>query len=413
MNIRFLTIDTFVREFNTGRVLYDPTFQRREVWLKDHQWSFLESVSKGWVFGNIVILDIDACRVHCKALRDEAGESYFAKAGAAGYKYISLDGQNRSKALEKFYENKLQITGQFVDADGETHNIKNKHFKDLPQRLKDHFKSGSSIPVRVVSSITRLEAAQIFEDLQRGCPLNDQEKRNAKQTPMADTVRGLSERYNPLMTRCLSEKKLNRMQDDEMIAKTLMMLVNNYRSPETGKAEGQIWDLNSRAINKFYDLGKDIIKLLDPCGPYIEKEFRRALEILEIVNGVIINQGEYTVGKKLVPKRQYWATVHAATHVWDNGSEIYDYKKFFSKLLKTDQKLFIDAEQAYVAARSKLVAQGKDPDKIYRDNYYHRQCQLPHQAAARLAREKALIEEIKRTPHLWADCVRQRLDVAA
>ena len=51
--------------------------------------------------------------------------------------YISLDGQNRSMAWKKFFENKIHVSGNFIDADNQEVTVRNATYNQLPERLQD------------------------------------------------------------------------------------------------------------------------------------------------------------------------------------------------------------------------------------------------------------------------------------
>lgn len=377
----------FVKEFNLTKVYYDPRFQRRVVWDKKNSNSFFESFTKGWALTSIVVLDIDKCRSYCTEIGDYTSAKYYEQIFKKGFTHISLDGQNRSKKLEAFYKNELSISGEFVDADGLSHAIVNSFFKDLPERLQDHFKTGCAIPIQVVETATQEEAALIFKALNDGEPLNAQEKRQATSTPIADLVRELSKEHQEFLKRILPEKKIRRMEDDELVANILMALMKNF---SFGK---KTWDFNTSSTDDFYALGEGFCNLKDPSCPYLLSEVERAREILDNIATTVLQQKMYSKTKP-VPKKFLWATVLACEYIWDNEFEIRNYSKFFERLVAIDKALAVASETDYADKRKEALSAGLDPDTVVENGFYHKWQNLPHQVGQRHRRADALISEI-------------------
>jgi hypothetical protein len=115
-----------------------------------------------------------------------------------GYDYISLDGGNRTSYLNEEYDT--------VEGD----------FRNLDKDLKKFF--NTTIFVLVYNDLTIQEMHQIAINTNMGCPWNEQEKRNAKTSPISDFIRGISEQYMDAAKRIISANEIVRMKGDEMYA---------------------------------------------------------------------------------------------------------------------------------------------------------------------------------------------------
>ena len=379
----------FLKEFGDGEIYYDPKFQRREVWDIICGNAFLESLTRGWAcLSTMVLADIRKCLKTAKKIGEEASIKYFQDLLNRGFGYISLDGQNRAKYLEKIMKNEVTFTGDLTDADGHIITVKNKFFKDLQVRLQDGIKI-SSITVATIVTGSQEELSVIFRNLNSGVPLNDHEKRHSHPTPIADEVRRLSAKYSDVMKKVVDEKHIRRMLDDELIAKMLMVLMPSSHPRNT------TWGLATKEIDEFYTIGNGFHQLADPGSPYDRRSMARAIMILENWSHVIQKQKVY-YGKKIVSNKMAWASLYACEWAYDNGYLISDHKEFFEILKGIDDKLSEKGENDYNDAKKDAISKGLDPQKaVPKTSYYHVWQNLPHQASQRAKRIKALVAEVQ------------------
>lgn len=370
------------KTYGDSKVFYDPAFQRRVVWERDNVNKYFESLTKDWALQSIVQADVEACLEFSVELGNDISESYFRDILSQGYKFISLDGQNRTKSIINVLSNNHTLSGIYKDADGELVNVQNVFFKDLPPRLKDHLNSGCSLTVHHVTEATKDDLSLIFRALNDGMPLNNQELRQANKTPIADWVRQMSARYSTAMARITREDHISRMADDENIAKLALCLVTDKN-----------WELSSRKIDEWYTQGLTFNTLEDAGCPYDIKQIKRVEKILKMFSAVINNQTEYPKSK-LVPKRLWYAVAYACEWMYDNNCQIASHADFFATLKKIDTRLAADSELQYSLARHKKLQDGDDPEQISPDHYYFRWQNLPHMSTYRKARKNALFNEI-------------------
>ena len=385
-----INVKKWQQEYSGAFIIhYADAFQRREVWDSACGNAFLESLTRGWVpLSTIVLAPIHKCLKAAKKNGNEADVKYFQDLLDRGFECISLDGQNRSKYLEKFMKNEVTVTGDLTDADGYTITVKNKFFKDLPVRLQDNIKI-SSISVANVVTGSQKELSEIFRNLNSGVPLNSHEKRHSYPTPIANEVRRLSEKYNSVMRKLVDEKNISRMFDDELIAKMMMVLMPSSCPRNTG------WGLSSAEIDEFYTIGNSFHQLADPGSPYDRRSMARAIAVLENWSHVIQKQKVY-YGKQRVAAKMAWASLYACEWAYNNGYLISDHKEFFEILKGIDDKLSSRSEDDYDRARQDAIKQGLDPQTtVLKSGYYLNWQNLPHQTPARNRRIAELVAEIQ------------------
>ncbi len=179
----------------------------------------------------------------------------------------------------------------------------------------------------------------------------------------------------------LSDDKISRLDDDELIAKALMVLSHS-------KAYG----LSASEIDLFYSLGEGQCHLND--SPYNQEELARAKEILVIASTIILHQKKHAPSSPF-PMKDFWLVIFAAEHIYDTDQEIVDYKKFFNSLYDIDRSLVTNSQNEHSKARMAKMKAGEDPDDIKVNSYYFKWTGLPHQVASRDNRKKKIVSEMK------------------
>jgi len=400
------TLNSFIKHFADNKVVYDKSFQRRVVWGSKNTNKYFESLSRGWALQSIVVADIDACKDYCgqEDVGDYTSVDYFDFFDPDGKKYISLDGQNRTKKTLAFFNNEITISGKFLDADGQEQLVQNSFFKDLPKRLQDHFKTGCNVTVQVVERATKDDLSLIFKALNDGKPLNDQERRQAIKTPIADWVRNNSATYSTMLKRMVPEAQRDRMIDDETIAKMAMVLMKNYNHQYFKTKD---WGLSASHINDWYQLGVGFNTMDDSTCCYAKSEVARVEQIIKMMAAVIVKQKVYPQSQ-IVPRKAWWATLLACEWAHDNGFEIYDNVTFFKELKNIEDRIATDSESQYAKDRETKVKSNLDPDEVNREHYYFRWQNLPHQPPSRNKRRDALIAEVSKTSNLSKMTLRKK-----
>lgn len=198
-------------------------------WAKPLMTSYMESVLYGMAIHPIVILDLESCLSHC--IEGSNDWKYFKHWIDGGYKFLAIDGNNRSITIHKFYaldkvwliprkEYSIQVDENRIETF--TVDTNSNVYTKLPKVLKNRF-DDATMTAHVVKKATRQEITDLFLRLNSGMPLNAQEKRNAMLTNMAEFVRTLSDKYrNKVGIQIVSPKSIIRLAWDELIASCIV-----------------------------------------------------------------------------------------------------------------------------------------------------------------------------------------------
>ena len=319
----------FVDKFNTNKVYVDPRFQRRCVWNAKNRQKYLASLVKGEAFSWFVVADVESCLEKSIETADTLGAQTLEDLKKKGYKYVSVDGQNRTNCIERFIlKNDTYISGEFLDASGDLTSQKNKNYKALPTRLRDAF-DDAILNVVTIENTAYSDIPDIFKNVNDGVPLNNREKRNAISSPISDFLRNLAESpdVTAMWPKIFAQNKLNRMYDIEFCAKSYIYLNMESRTST---------DIN---LNKLYEVGKgrDITEVEEYSQPALNK----CRTVMENVAKCV------RTGKDVdsVSQRQYWSLLIACSWLYDNNidvvsyGDLYDCVKSACENLKTSSKI--------------------------------------------------------------------------
>lgn len=388
-NINNCKVKNFVNAYSNKKVFYDQSFQRREVWNSDNISTYVRSLTFGIAnLTSVVVSNVRQCLEYSKSVLDQPSISYYQNILDKGYEYISLDGQNRSKSVLRFINNEVTITTDIRDMDGVREKVTNKFFKDLTQRQKDMI-NDAEIMVVTSPPVLLSELSSIFRSLNKGEPLNPQEKRNSIRSPITEAIRNLSKTYNPAIKKVIKKPLIKRMGDDEIVAKILMVLMQN-KPTKNGLSE---WGLSTGEINDFYKMGIGFSNLTDPSSPYNMRSYEKCLEILDMWSSVVLS---FCYSKNTMPLQLHWAIIYACKWACENDFYISDPNTFLAELKKIEDDLITTSEENYAKERRTKIANKQDPDSVSKINYYFGTTGLPHQTSPRKRRQEILISEIKK-----------------
>ena len=390
-----INLKTFCDDYDEGEVHYSEEHQRREVWSTETLAAFMESVCLGRSqLSTIVLADVKKCLKYSAGIGDSVSVNYFADVLEKGYRYISLDGQNRSKFIVAFMDNKFPISGTFIDADDEEVKINNKVFKNFPPRLRDRI-NGGFLNIAIAPACDKNQLSDIFLALNSGVPLNSHEKRNSLITPIAGWVRNESKNLKDALDRAVLEKDAVRMLDDELIAKMTMVLMRNNPASKTNQ-----WNLSSTDIDRFYTTGLGFYTFEDDKCPYSPHMIKRVENILSLWGHTMINQTYYPPSKQVAAK-MYWATLYVCEWIYDSNYYIppSSFELFFEKLKELDDELVNKSLTDWQTERNRYIKKGDDPDEVSKNQYYFSWISIPHDAQLRSNRTDKLINSIKANPY--------------
>ena len=367
----------FVKEM-IPKIYIDRQFQRKVCWDGATCRSFIYRCNKGQTSAPIVLADAIEGKTHSKNHHDDRGQKRYEEAHKNKKTYISLDGQNRSEALRRLFDNELTLTGTYIDADDKSNQVENKLFKDLPKRLQDAFRD-MDIGVKVMPPCKYEELHDIFIDLQSTYALNHQELRNALSTDIAGYIRDVAEdpKFKDMWLKSVAtidEQKVKRSLDAEWTAKAYMASLPNSYAPR---------NLNKDDVDKFYKLGVGKSNV----DEYKKDNQARFFEILQLV-ATLVESGRKQETSSKVPQKIWWLSVYVAARLYDNAIVINDYSELYSIIRDLDQDLEHKDEKRFVRDIDSWERAGKPEDrKPSKNNYYAQWARDPADKARRAKRK--------------------------
>ena len=394
-----ISTSEFIKEYTPKEVYVDESFQRRVVWPNETGSAWLASLTHDTGFKSPLSM-VNIRKSLKKALNncsDDHSDSdlnvkYFRTLLNQGYEWISIDGQNRTKCLLDFINNKTPITcrGDYAckDMDGMTHEFEGVYYKDLPVRLQDKFQASQHLIQESTCDSIKL-MAHYFRSINDGHALNDQEKRQSYQTEIAAEVRNFSKIFKVPLAKVVPKDKICRMDDDELMAKMLMVIMH----PEKG--------LSRQDLDNFYTMS-----LHHQVASYSGEALHRVEKILDLW-GSTLEQQQIFKAAAPIPNKTSWALLYACIWAHDNNYTTTDHEVFFEKLVELDKQLCDNSEANYYFERQKCLKAGNDPKKavlLIKSNYYHNLTGLPQKPNERNTRIGCLTAAIMLNPAKFRLC---------
>jgi len=378
-------ISEIFAEFGDKKVYTDEGVQRNFVWSLTEKRDYIMSVFYNKAGSSIVVADLLSSAKASQKMGDNLGYHRLMKmAMESSFELISLDGQNRTKTIHQFLKDEFSVSGTFYGLDGEAYEYKNTVFSKMSESVRNLFTT-RSVVVTTYYNACDTELADIFIDLNKGLPLNAQEKRNAKRTPIAawirDYVRGTSRVWAKIAT--LSEEKLKRMAAAELAAQSVMALNDKFKKNNLG----------AKSIDSFYDLGIGHSEC-SSVKEYHDDVLSRATAIMEIAERAIAANKL----KNGCPFRTWWALLFVAEHLYESGIDVVEgyWTDFFTAVYKIDQGLINESKSTQATAIRNLQTQGLDDEEISTktkdDLYYWRWVNRNQDVKHRNKRRDTLVE---------------------
>ena len=194
------SIENFVKSYAL-KTYVDPRFQRKKVWKISSKLGFRTSVIENTIANPIILVSVESCIEKAEITKNQLDFEYFTKVKERGFKYISIDGNNRTNyCLDEWSK---------VDKENMTSD-------------EEVFFRERQIPITIFRSCSREDMHLIAIRTNKGIAWNKQEDRNAIYGYVSDFIRDLSfELSKNQTTQLVSGLNPNRMQDDELYAMML------------------------------------------------------------------------------------------------------------------------------------------------------------------------------------------------
>jgi hypothetical protein len=205
--------ETFLNQVK--KTFLDLSFQRDGGWSKKQKLLFLESTKNiGQILSPIYICDINECY---KNSPDEETKIYFFNLLQDGWRYLSIDGNNRSVALVSYKDTIINDNWTLLS---------------------------NTILVTKITMIKKSDIPILFNYLNSGLKQTNQVMRNTYSYDLSSVVREISSKYKSISL----FSKYSGKNDEELVSRCLM-LVDNYLKIDK---KSNFISLDADPLNKFF-----------------------------------------------------------------------------------------------------------------------------------------------------------------
>lgn len=304
------TIQEINRDFTEGKLFADSSYQRRKVWNDQDKVRLIETILMELVIPEVFFWTTD---------RDP-------DTGVASTHIV--DGQQRINAIVDFIGGEFSLNERYLMNDEIKRLCGRKGFKELDQSFKNKI---WEYPISIVEIDPECHIAEIKELFYRlnltNYNLNQQEKRNSKDSIFGDKSEALSTYDFWKKAKLFSSADAKRMKDVEYCC-SIYILAN----------EGIVDQTNGKKINNYYDDYKDEFDTDDK----LKNKILNAMSVIEdILDKTTIS---------FVSKKAQMYTLFCV--IFKMLEEEKDFTDFFEKI-----KVFVSA---YSKFRNEFVLEYED-----------------------------------------------------
>lgn len=241
-----------LNELSPKRIDTDPIGQRPDIESMIKRQGIIDCIFRGYDFGELKL------RTLSEQIRMETT-----------FKYRSIDGGHRKRAIRDFILNKFK-TGKYTVTfiNGVEYDIGDKYYKELPQEVKDYFGNYQMRFTVYGESMTDEQAGQQFRTTNICTDVNHQEMLNSYEDNLVAKfiretcrpIRDLNNKYHDLFEyksldpenrkQVWFQKASTRLRDDEFATRILTMLIKLSNNSPTWLTSS-----NKDMENIFLDMG--------------------------------------------------------------------------------------------------------------------------------------------------------------
>lgn len=393
-----VSVADFMNRYVKRGIVKDRKFQRKSCWSSRNETGYISTLLNGGDLDTFSIVDNKASMEAAAHLMDLESKQYFSSSLSLGA-YTSIDGQNRENALTRFTNDSFTITGTFWDKDGRIHDIKNKHFKNLPPRLRDRLMD-TQVAVNLISETTVEEMPKLFQNRNSGKPLNAQENRNSFPSDMSSIIRSIAE--DPTVSRIweasqeMKDHKIAESADAEVTAKMYMSLIDSKKTSSSLPGFSTL-DLKRKDLDNFYEIG--IRKRVGSQGypeEYSTYQSERVLRILKMVSA-LVQAKECKKGS--VKMRSLWALLTVCAHLDTSGKRVKKGRlaELYDIVVKTDLELLAEGDLQLSECTVNWNSEGQVGPKPSPSSFYRHRAGNTDVSIQRLARNEMLLTRLTAT----------------
>lgn len=223
------------------KIFLDLSFQSEERWADKQRQNFISSVLRRFVPTPITLAHVESCANYCAEQFgvDSEDYKYFDKVRKEGYEYISIDGNNRTRCIEKFFNDQFPLSEKEHKIVGIQHDVyknwkptKNtKKYSSLPTYVRQFVDDEVKVTCFIVAEASLQDLHDLFLNINDGVQLNAQEKRNAIICTVADKIREYSVTFNDFFGRYFTKESMNRRNHEEFMVALLVHITKRFAGP--------------------------------------------------------------------------------------------------------------------------------------------------------------------------------------
>lgn len=270
---------------NVHKIYLDEAFQSNTRWSTLMNQEYMRSIIEGRALTPITLGSVDDI---VSVLERRYGPThidykFFKDLKDKGYKYITIDGNNRDNCVAKFINNEFPLAlGTYETEHGNLTQFdatnEERYYKDLDPDVKVYIDQ-IILNFVVVTQSTRDGLAEVFCNVNKGMTLNNQERRNAIPCKFGQLVRDTTKKHVKGFSRIYSkikegkevidQKKINRRFPDELIVKAAVICAHGVTKGLNGKDLDQAYgDGTSEVIafNRTQKVIGQLTKLAEKFG---------------------------------------------------------------------------------------------------------------------------------------------------
>ena len=223
-----------------GLIYLDDAFQSNCRWTVALNQAYMKSVLLGHAVTPIILGDVNSLTASCEVYYGEDSEEYkfFKNLQDQGYKYITIDGNNRDNCVCAFTKDEFPLTEGVYDIEEQdlprfTAGKNDKTYSQLPANVKQYVE-GVKFNILLITQCDRLGLAALFSKVNEGLNLNDQEKRNAIMCRFGQMIRDLVAENRAAFQKMYSEQNINRRLPDEFCVSVAVLVANGLINLDRG-----------------------------------------------------------------------------------------------------------------------------------------------------------------------------------
>lgn len=239
-------LETLVKKINVGVIKLNPEYQRKHRWSEEYSSRLIESL----------ILNIPVPLIYISQdvdVDDEVDEGVS--------RYSVIDGQQRLTAIQEFLSNSFTLVGLEV-----LEQLNGLKYNQLPPFLIRRLEERTIRCLRIDSTLDNQVKYDIFERLNSGSvKLEPQELRNATcRGPFKELIKVVSKNENFVKTTNLSDSKLKKMEDEELVLRFFALSYKNgylqYKGSFKNFLTNKMTEFNTLSTEELEDMKNNFIQ---------------------------------------------------------------------------------------------------------------------------------------------------------